>query len=272
MAVRLFEGAAHAASYAAFRPTYPSTLLEAISTFITAHSGSGFNTAVDVACGSGQGTFYLTQLFNRVVGIDVSKAQVENAQAKCKQIQIPENKSVEFHIGSSSSIPLGPSSVDLVSCAQAWHWFEPNSFYCEAARVLKPRGTLAVYGYGNVVLANEECNKLVSSFYRDLRKGGYWHKKRDHIDNKYQSVVLPSPFNMSERKDIEMHCQMTLSHLTGYISTWSGYCKFTEVNPGSKVLQELQEQIRSVLQKEGGKEEPTLDISFPVFLIIGHLG
>ena len=268
MAVRLFEGSAHAASYAAFRPTYPASVLEAISTFITAHSGSSLDTAVDVACGSGQGTFFLTRLFSKVTGVDVSKAQVENAQAKLQEKQVPEGKSVEFLVGSSDSLPLETSSVDLVSCAQAWHWFEPSSFYREAVRVLKPRGTLAIYGYGNVVVASPECNRLVSYFYTSLRQGGYWHKKRDHIDNHYESVTLPAPFTVSERKDLHMHCKMTLSHLIGYISTWSGYCKFTEKNPGNTALQELKEELGKNLELQEG--DPCLDISFPLFLILGQ--
>jgi SAM-dependent methyltransferase len=277
MAVRLFEGTAHAASYAAFRPAYPPSLLEAISTFITAHSGSGYDTAVDVGCGSGQSTFFLTRLFRRVVGVDISKAQVENAQAKCRERQIPEGKEVEFRVGGCDSLPAGPSSVDLVSCGQAWHWLEAQELYREAARVLKPRGTLAVYGYGNVVLANPECNRLVTDFYNNLRRGGYWHEKREHIDNKYQAVSLSEPFHVSERRDLEMSCQMSLSHFTGYVSTWSGYCKFEEKHPNSTALHDLQEGLRAVLKphnlqqsNENDGEDPGLDMSFPLFLILGQ--
>lgn len=273
--IRLFEGAAHAASYAAFRPSYPPSVLEAISTFITSHSGSGFNTAVDVACGSGQSTFFLTQLFQRVVGVDISQAQVDNARAKSKEKPIPEGKEIEFKVGSSDNIPVDSSSVDLVSCAQAWHWFEPNGFYREAERVLKPTGTLAVYGYGNVEVHDERCNHLVSDFYRKLKEGGYWHEKRKHIDNKYQAVTFTSPFLKTERKDLTMACQMNLAHFTGYVSTWSGYCNFNDQHPGNTALHNLQEGLRNILQPQNTQQEDTkenlcLDVSFPVFIILGQ--
>lgn len=277
--VRLFEGAAHAASYAAFRPSYPPSVLEAISSFITSHSGSGFHTAVDVACGSGQSTFFLTQLFQRVIGVDISQAQVDHARAKCREKQIIEGKKMEFKVGSSDNIPVNSSSVDLVSCAQAWHWFEPNGFYREAERVLKPAGTLAVYGYGNVEVHDEKCNRLVSDFYRRLKEGGDWHEKRKHIDNKYQAVTLTSPFLKTERKDLTMTCQMTLAHFTGYVSTWSGYCNFNDKHPGNTALRDLQEGLRNILQppdtqqqewSQQDTEDLSLDISFPVFIILGQ--
>lgn len=271
MAVRLFEGSAHAASYAAFRPTYPPSVLEAISTFITAQSGSGFDTAVDVACGSGQSSFFLTRLFRKVLGVDISRAQVENAQKKCQEAKIPEGKMVEFKVGTSDSLPMATSSVDLVTCAQAWHWLKPETFYKEAARVLKPRGTLAVYGYGNVELSDRKCNRLVSDFYTRLREGGYWHDNRKHIDNNYASVKLSSPFWVSERRDLKMSREMTLSHFTGYVSTWSGFCKYEEEHSGTTVLNDLQEELRKQLQPQGSsQEEPLLHTSFPVFLILGQ--
>ena len=277
--IRLFEGSAHAAAYAAFRPSYPPSVLETISSFITTHRGSGFNVAVDVACGSGQSSFFLSQRFRRVVGVDISEAQVANAQAKCP-VNLPGGKEIEFKVGSSDKLPVESSSVDLVTCAQAWHWLEPETLYAEAKRVLNPRGTLAVYGYGNVVVSNQECNQLVSGFYSQLRQGGYWHDRRVHIDNEYEAVKLSSPFHITERKDISMAYQMSLSHFAGYVSTWSGYCNYSEQHPGNTVLHDLQEGLRDILRpqdtqlerEEEQSRDPVLDISFPVFVIMGQKG
>ena len=270
--IRLFQGASHAASYAAFRPTYPPAVLEAISRFIKTHSGSGFSSAVDVGCGSGQSTFFLDSLFDRVLGVDISEAQIRNAQAKQqKEADVitkgSGKKKVEFQVASAHSLPLESSSVDLVSCAQAWHWLEPASFYREAARVLRPRGTLAVYGYGNVeIRCNTEAQKLVSEFYSNLRRGGYWHENRRHIDDKYSEVQFGSPFAVSERKDMEMSCRMSLAHFSGYVSTWSGYCSYVEKHPASGSLRHLQDGLRATLHTG----EELLDTTFPVFIVMGQ--
>ena len=270
MAIPLFEGAAHAASYAAFRPSYPPSVLGAISSFISSQSGSGLFSAVDVGCGSGQSTFFLASLFSKVLGVDVSEAQIKNARSKSRERD--ERDKVEFRVASSDSLPLGDSSVDLVTCAQAWHWLEPSSFYREAARVLRPRGTLAVYGYGNAAVCNSrECDRLVSEFYWSLRREGYWHENRSHIDDRYKAVQLEAPFSVCQRQDIEMKIPMSLPHFIGYVSTWSGYCSLLERHPDSSALGDLQLNLLTALQTQGGnKDDPSLDISFPVFVVMGQ--
>lgn len=272
MAIRLFEGASHAASYAAFRPTYPPSVIQTISKFIKDQSGSGFGSAVDVGCGSGQSTFFLASLFDKVLGVDISEAQIQNARAKKEQNDEVLQKKVEFRVAAADSLPLETSSVDLVSCAQAWHWLDPPSLYREAARVLRPRGTLAVYGYGNPeVASNPEAHEHVSEFYWNLRRGGYWHENRRHIDNKYEELELSDQqFHISERHELTMNRRMSLSHFTGYVSTWSGYCNFAERHPHSTILRDLQQKLSETLATSE-EENPYVDISFPVFIVIGQM-
>ena len=267
--IRLFEEAAHAAAYAAFRPTYPRAVLDVISSFIKRNFGPGFGVAVDVGCGSGQSTFFLSDLFQKVVGVDISAAQIANARAKCSTKQLPNAKQVEFKTGSAQELPVETSSADLVTCAQAWHWLDPEVLYVEAKRVLRPRGCLAVYGYGNVRLANEKGQALVSAFYDNLRQGGYWHQRREHIDNEYRAVQLP--FAVTERHDLSMSSAMTLAQFTGYVSTWSGYCNYCEQHPGNTILKELHKGLKSALDSASGTqgEEQRVDVSFPVFVILG---
>jgi len=126
--LRMFEELAHAAAYATFRPTYPKMVFHTISTFIRKNGGSGFNVAVDVACGSGQSTFSLCNQFQRVIGVDVSEAQITNAKAKVPQT-LQDDKSIKFIVGDAYDLPLESSSADLITCAMAWHWLDPELFW-----------------------------------------------------------------------------------------------------------------------------------------------
>ena len=45
------------------------------------------------------------------------------------------------------SLQLAAASAELVTVCQALHWMQVDSFYQEAARVLRPGGLLAVLGY-----------------------------------------------------------------------------------------------------------------------------
>ena len=262
--IQLFEKASHAHIYSKFRPSYPKAILDLVSGYITKHGG-GFDLAVDVGCGSGQSTFYLKDRFKHCIGVDISKAQVQEAQLKGEQVHC---KNVEFKVGNGMDLPVETSSADAVTIAQAWHWMTNlDTFYSECKRILKPKGSLAVYGYGNVQLLNDQCNLLVRDFYKNTLNG-CWHKERHHIDNEYAEVALP--FSNVERHDTEMSKTFSVEDFIGYVSTWSGYERYCELNPNNHVLQELQSGITELLAKKGGGGNNNLDATFPIFLILGQ--
>lgn len=259
--IQLFEQASHARIYSKFRPTYPKALLDILTGYLV-RSGSDQDTVVDIGCGSGQSTFYLQDSFKHCIGVDISKAQVQEAQKKCEEMHC---KNVEFRVGNGMDLPMETASANAVTIAQAWHWMANlEKFYSECKRILKPHGCLAVYGYGNVHLKNELCNQLVRDFYKNTLTG-CWHKERCHIDNEYAEVDLP--FSNVERHDIEMPKTYTVEDFIGYVSTWSGYEKYCAINPNNTVLQDLQEKISEHLSSNN---TPLLDAKFPVFMIIGQ--
>ena len=63
--------------------------------------------------------------FKKVIGVDVSETQIEQAKSKTE---------------SAHSLTIESSSVDLLTCGTAWHWLDPEIFYTEAKKVLKASG------------------------------------------------------------------------------------------------------------------------------------
>ena len=61
---------------------------------------------------------------------------------------------------------LPDASADLLIAAEAPHWFAVPAFYAEAARVLKPSGTLAVWGYEYCAMDNAAAHALIEAVYR----------------------------------------------------------------------------------------------------------
>ncbi|XP_051983492.1 putative methyltransferase DDB_G0268948 [Xyrauchen texanus] len=82
MAQRHFEGKAHAESYQRYRVSPPQQLIDEVLNFLRKRIQGQLDLAVDVGCGSGQGTELLAPHFITVVGTDVSAAQLEIASAK----------------------------------------------------------------------------------------------------------------------------------------------------------------------------------------------
>lgn len=264
-AIKLFQGVQHAQAYSRFRPVYPQQVLDLIVGFINKNGGK-VDLALDVACGSGQSTLYLADKFKRCVGVDISAAQIECGKKKAIENGL---SNVEFRVGDACDTAAESGSVDLLACAQAWHWLDADSFYREARRVLAPSGCLAVYGYGNVRLRHEGCQQVISDFYSNTLKG-YWHQNRAHIDDCYRKVVLP--FAKTERHDFSMDISMSLDGLIGYLSSWSAYHDYCEKLPGTNVLREIQEKIGRLLIESGTADlagETTIPMSFPLFVILG---
>ena len=155
---QLFQGKSHAENYAIYRPTYPASVYTAITEYCKKSADFTFNSALDVACGTGQSTVPLTQHFVNVRGIDVSTNQIEQAKKQMKD----KHLMIEYTVNCAEDLGhIAPGTVDLITCAMGFHWFNQSKAFKEAHRVLKPSGVFAVYGYGNAKLSLESANQIV---------------------------------------------------------------------------------------------------------------
>ena len=153
---KLFTKASHADLYHRYRPTYPPSVLETILTYLKDGSQSTtLKLAVDIGCGTGQATFPLADHFTKVIGCDVSENQIKEAQ------RYNRLDNVEYCVAPAESMPfLDDGSVDLVTCAAAFHWVDQKKVYPEMKRILRQDGVLAVYCYGLPVLPTAESRQL----------------------------------------------------------------------------------------------------------------
>jgi SAM-dependent methyltransferase len=120
------------ADYVRYRPTYPLELLSWLREAI------GFSRAWRVAdIGSGTGIFarVLVENGNHVTGVEPNDAM----RAAAEEFLADRGNFVSVR-GSSEATTLPDSCVDLVSAAQAFHWFEPVATRREFRRILKPGG------------------------------------------------------------------------------------------------------------------------------------
>jgi SAM-dependent methyltransferase len=122
-----------ASEYERGRPTYPP----AVGSLLERELGLGAGTRVcDLAAGTGKFTRLLLDLGCDVVAVE----PVEGMRAKLSQL-LP---AVETLDGTAEAIPLPPASVDAVTVAQAFHWFDAPAALAEIHRVLRPRGGMAL--------------------------------------------------------------------------------------------------------------------------------
>ncbi len=206
----------HAGDYARYRPTYPPALFAYLADLCAGH-----DLAWDCATGSGQAALGLAAHFARVVATDASAAQIDQATPHPR---------VVYRVALAHESPLDDASADLVTVAQALHWFDPDSFYAEVRRVLKPEGVFAAWTYGLFHLAPDDpvasaVDPLVEAFYRE-RVGPYWPPERRHVETGYRS--LPFPFDEIDAPGFAMEARWTLGDVLGYLRTWSATQRYVQ--------------------------------------------
>jgi SAM-dependent methyltransferase len=200
-----------AAQYSAFRPTYPPVLFDYLTQLCLERQK-----AWDCACGNGQATVALARHFDSVIATDASPQQLSAA---------PPLVNVTYRVAPAEASGIDSKSVDLVTVAQALHWFDLDSFYGEAQRVLVPSGVLAAWTYGVLHVEGDGVDALVQEFYRDI-VGPYWPPERRLVEEGYRGLAFPfaevstPSFNMEERWE--------RAHLLGYLRTWSATGRYVE--------------------------------------------
>lgn len=191
------------AEYAAHRPTYPRALVEAL-----ADCCRSTEAALDVGCGNGQLSVLLADRFRQVTATDASAAQVEQAQP---------HEGVAYRVAPAERCSLPDGSVDLVTAAQAAHWFDLPAFYAEARRVARPGAVLALVTYG-VMRMDGPADDVVQHFYWKVA-GPYWPPERRHVEAGYRS--LDFPFEEIALPPLAIEVAWRRDDLVGYVDTWS---------------------------------------------------
>jgi SAM-dependent methyltransferase len=116
-----------AETYDRVRPPYSQLLLDRAEQLLELDARAR---VLDLGAGTGRVTRELARRFEDVVAVEPDE-----------RMRALNNEALE---GSAEAIPLEDASVDAVFVGEAFHWFDPDAAIPEIARVLRPRGGLAI--------------------------------------------------------------------------------------------------------------------------------
>jgi SAM-dependent methyltransferase len=119
---------ADAESYHAARPSYPDALIEALLV------DPPVQQVLDVGCGTGIASAPFLARGAEVTGVEPDARMAAVAAAHGVRTEVAHFETWD---------PAG-RTFDLVVCAQAWHWLDPDAAARRAATVLRPGGRLGV--------------------------------------------------------------------------------------------------------------------------------
>ncbi len=232
--------------YSKFRPGYPKKLFDFLMPLVPDKKA-----AWDCGTGNGQIAVALSGYFKKVYATDLSAAQIANATIK---------DNIFYVVEKAEETEFDDNTFDLITIAQAIHWFNFDKFYKEAHRTLSPGGIIAAIGY-DVFRINGKIDSLVDNFYTHTT-GPYWDKERKYIEAHY--ATIPFPFKELEAPVFFMNYQWEYEQAIGYFNTWSAvqhYIRKNNENPVDEFSKDLRKAWGGVLKRK---------VSFPVFARVGR--
>lgn len=231
--------------YARYRIDYPPELYQWLLPQVP-----GRERAWDCATGNGQVALVLAEHFRQVEATDLSASQLAQA---------PTRPNITYQPSTAEHTPFPASHFDLITVAQALHWFELAAFNQEVKRLLRPGGVVAEWGYG-LVQAGPELDPLIREFYAGTMRP-YWDENRWHIDDEY--ARLPFPFAGVQQARFAVRRQWSAEWFLNYLRTWSSVVKYEKQHGQDPVL-----GIAEELTRLWGPGERTIE--FPVFARMGR--
>ncbi|MFH1497228.1 MAG: class I SAM-dependent methyltransferase [Verrucomicrobiota bacterium] len=124
------------ADYVRYRPDYPAALIDDLATRGLLHADASW---ADVGAGTGIWTRQLAPLVKQVFAVEPNPDM--RAAAETFLAGLPN---VRLAGGAAEATGLPGASFDVVTAAQAFHWFDHAAFSRECRRLLRPGGRVVL--------------------------------------------------------------------------------------------------------------------------------
>lgn len=187
--------------------------------------------------------------FARVIATDASASQIAAAE--------PMDK-LEVRQATAEHSGLDDDSVDLVTVAQALHWFHIANFFTESRRVLRAGGVLAFWCYARNRV-NSDCDPIISRMFAEVED--FWPPERAIVENHYRDIEMP--FEELATPSFDMSVLWTADDMLGYFRTWSASQRYLHEHNADPVA-----TIESDLRLAWGPERR--EVRWPLVLRVGR--
>ena len=236
------------AQYARSRPSYPEELFSYLSKL-----SPGRAAAWDCATGSGQAAVACANWFSQVAATDISPEQIQHGFSHPK---------IHYSVCSAEGAPFKDQTFDLITVAQALHWFDQKKFFEEAGRVLKPGGILAVFGYGFFEISPAVDAVIQDDLHAHIDR--FWARGNRMVMSGYRDLAMPFQ-ELSIPQPYAMQLEWNLGQLLDYLRTWSAV-KLYAADLGVDPVDRLQKQLEPLW----GEPEKTRPVKMPLFLRVSR--
>jgi len=175
----------------------------------------------------------LADFFSNVFATDASAEQISRA--------FPHER-ITYSTATAEQSGLKDHSVDVITVAQAMHWFDLNLFYTEVQRVARPGAIFAAWAYGFAQAENKDIQKFFEYIGKELLSN-YWDPHVFKIWRGYEK--LPFPFERISHDPWEIKVEWTRDDFVQYMMSWSASQKFLD-QTGKDIIEATDNKIMDV--------------------------
>ncbi|KAF8019148.1 hypothetical protein BT93_H3894 [Corymbia citriodora subsp. variegata] len=247
--------------YTDARPTYPREWYQKLAALTPRHA-----LAWDVGTGNGQAALGVAEHYQQVIATDVSESQLNYAipHPRVRYIHTPPSISDDELLAMIG----GENSVDLISVAQAIHWFDLPKFYSLVSRVIRrPGGMIAVWGY-QAIQVSPSFDPILKKFLDATLP--YWNPNVRYVFDQYKT--LPFPFESvglgSEGNPVALDIpkEVSFEGILGILRSWSAVT--TAKDRGVELLSE---GVVREFERAWGGTKLVRNVVYKAFMLAGKV-
>ena len=238
-----FNNTIQTSNYDSTRPKYTKDIFTNIISKI-----NQFDYYLDIACGTGQLLFQLSDMFKKSIGVDISEEQIKIAKTNLK------NNNTYLYTSDIYDLPnIIPKELrkeklfDLITIGQAFHWFDPENLIIFIKNILlSETGTLVILGYQKQhFYKNDILHKPFQKFIDQLKP--YFECDCDYNDSGYSSSnqLFKNNFKFVNTKYFTEEQYIKLYTLIKFCKSWSAYYNYMKKNPDDPI-NDLEQIIKNL--------------------------
>jgi len=253
---------AWAADYDRYRPGYPRELFATIAHRLALAERP---LVVDLGAGTGRASLAMAEMGWRVTAVEPGGSMLETLRARAAD----DGLIVATVQANAEETGLDPGSVDLVTAAQSFHWFDTDRALTEIARITRPGGGLALFwnvrdaDRSPFVAAYAELLKRSTGSTEDPGIGRYESGGREETR---RALEASSAFEPPELVELHQEVVMTADQFIGMAFTAS----YVRVGLAPERQEQFRLDLEALVAEHGLTDGPPFEVPYRIDLWIAR--
>jgi len=202
--------------YAQARPSYALAALDYIFALLCCNCAKPDKIFADIGAGTGKFTSLLAKRAEKAYAIEPNEDM---------RTQIKPYENIHVIDGTAEATTLPKQSVDAITCAQAFHWFDVPRFKQECERILKPGGR--VFVLYNSYVGNFKHDELIWHS-PENQPNSFFTEREERLRHFFGSNMTRTTFPNDIYYDAEHWLAYMLSHSSSPRPGDADYDRFVE--------------------------------------------